>query len=127
MHKALIAVAALAFCSASSATRGIAADTTARALPVALTIHIKDFTFNPTPATVHAGDRVAFVNDDDEAHTATSSDKSFDSQGLDGGGTWKHVFAKPGIYSYYCELHPYMKAKIIVLPAPAGAANKNAP
>jgi plastocyanin len=27
------------------------------------------------------------------------------------------VFAKPGTYHYFCELHPYMKATIVVLPA----------
>jgi plastocyanin len=85
--------------------------------PAALTIHIKNFMFVPMSATIRAGDRVTFVNDDDEAHTATSDDKSFDSAGLDSGGTWQHVFAKPGVVTYFCELHPYMKARITVLPA----------
>jgi plastocyanin len=85
------------------------------------TVHIKNFAFNPTPLTVHAGDRVTFVNDDDEAHTVTASDKSFDSEGLDGAGTWQHVFAKAGTYRYFCELHPYMKAIVVVLPAKGAA------
>jgi plastocyanin len=84
------------------------------------TIHIKDFKYNPTPVNVHVGDRVTFVNDDDEAHTVTANDKSFDSAGLDSGGSWQHVFDKPGTFQYFCELHPYMKATIVVLPA-AGA------
>jgi plastocyanin len=89
--------------------------------PSDVTVHIKDFKFDPTPLTVHAGERVTFVNDDDEAHTVTASDKSFDSEGLDGAGTWQHVFAKAGTYRYFCELHPYMKAIVVVLPA-TGAA-----
>jgi plastocyanin len=88
-------------------------------LPSVATVHIKDFKYNPPALTVHVGDRVTFVNDDDEAHTVTASDKSFDSEGLDTAGTWQHVFAKPGTYHYFCELHPYMKATIVVLPAPA--------
>ncbi len=84
-------------------------------------VHIKDFTYAPTPLTVHVGDRVTFVNDDDEAHTVTATDKSFDSEGLDGAGTWQHVFVKAGTYRYFCELHPYMKATIVVLPAAAPA------
>ncbi len=86
-------------------------------LPAVATVHIKDFKYHPPALTVHVGDRVTFVNDDDEAHTVTATDKSFDSEGLDTAGTWQHVFAKPDTYRYFCELHPYMKATIVVLPA----------
>ena len=86
-------------------------------LPSVATVHIKDFAYKPPALTVHVGDRVTFVNDDDEAHTVTANDKSFASEGLDTAGTWQHVFATPGTYRYFCELHPYMKATIIVLPA----------
>jgi plastocyanin len=95
--------------SASAAVPGL--------LPAVATVHIKDFKYNPPALTVHVGDRVTFVNDDDEAHTVTATDKSFDSEGLDTAGTWQHVFTKPGTYHYFCELHPYMKAAIVVLPA----------
>ena len=117
MYRTLIAAGALAFCLAASGAQVMAAKTDAALLPAVLTIHIKDFKFNPTPVKIHAGDRVTFVNDDDEAHTATADDKSFDSEGLDSGGTWQHVFTKPGTISYFCEMHPYMKATIVVLPA----------
>jgi plastocyanin len=119
MHKTFLA-AALSACLAGTGSQAGAAQPSTPMLPSVLTIHIKDFKFNPTPATIHAGDRVTFVNDDDEAHTATSDDKSFDSEGLDSGGTWQHVFAKPGTYNYFCELHPYMKAALVVHPAAAG-------
>jgi plastocyanin len=121
MQRTLIA-AALALCVAGTGSDAGAANPGTPMLPSAVTIHIKDFKFNPTPVSIHAGDRVTFVNDDDEAHTATSDDKSFDSEGLDSGGTWQHVFTKPGTYHYFCELHPYMKATLVVLPAAAGAA-----
>jgi len=86
-------------------------------LPSVATVHIKDFKYHPPALTVHVGDRVTFINDDDEAHTVTATDKSFDSEGLDTAGTWQHVFTKPGTYNYFCELHPYMKATIVVVPA----------
>ncbi len=57
---------------------------------------------------------MTFVNDDDDAHTVTAADGSFDSKGLDTGGTWRHAFAKSGTYAYFCELHPFMKATIVV-------------
>jgi plastocyanin len=121
MYRTLIAAGALAVCLAASSTPLLAAETEAQTPPAPLSIHIKDFKFNPTSAKIHSGDRVAFVNEDEEAHTVTSEDKSFDSEGLDGGRTWQHVFAKPGTYNYFCELHPYMKATIIVLPAASGS------
>jgi plastocyanin len=107
--QAAIVAAALGF--------GIAAS--ADPAPSVATVHIKDFKFAPTPLTIHAGDRVTFVNDDDEGHTVTASDKSFDSAGLDTKGTWQHVFTTPGTYRYFCSLHPYMKATVVVLPAPS--------
>ncbi len=79
------------------------------------TVAITDFKFQPATASVIAGDTVRFVNRDQEAHTITASDGSFDSAGLDTGQSWTHRFTKPGRYTYYCELHPYMKGTIIVL------------
>ena len=122
MYKTLAAASALAVCLAAPGAPAGAADPAAQLLPSVLTIHIKDFKYNPTPEKIHAGDRVTFVNDDDEAHTATSDDKSFDSEGLDSNGTWQHVFTKPGTYNYFCELHPYMKATLVVLPAAGSPA-----
>ncbi len=101
---------------ATALTAGASASTPPL-LPAVATVHIKDFKYGPPALTVHVGDRVTFVNDDDEAHTVTSTDKSFDSEGLDTAGTWQHVFATPGTFHYFCELHPYMKATIVVLPA----------
>ncbi len=115
VFRTLIAVGTLA---ASLALPGAAFATQ---IP-ALTIHIKNFMFVPTSATIHVGDRVTFVDDDAEAHTATSDEKSFDSQGLDSGATFRYVFTKPSTIHYFCELHPYMKATLTVL-----AANAKAP
>ena len=41
-------------------------------LPAVVTVHMKDFKYDPTPAKIHAGDRVTFVNDDAEPHTVTA-------------------------------------------------------
>ena len=77
-------------------------------------VHMTNFAFQPQTLTVHTGDTVTFINDDEEPHTVTATDKSFDSAGMDTHGTWKHAFAKVGTYTYFCELHPYMKGKIVV-------------
>ena len=121
MRRTLIASGTLTVWLAAAGSPVIAAQTDAQIVSPAHTIHIKNFKFEPTPIKIHSGDRVTFVNDDSEAHTATADDKSFDSEALDTDGTWQHAFTKPGTYNYFCELHPYMKATIVVLPAASGA------
>jgi plastocyanin len=77
-------------------------------------VEIKNDAFSPQTLTISAGQSVTFTNDDDDAHTVTASDGSFDSKGLDTNGRWRHTFAKPGTYTYFCELHPFMKGTIVV-------------
>lgn len=77
-------------------------------------VHVKNFAYSPAQLTIKAGDRVVFVNDDDEAHTVTATDKSFDSAGLDTGDRWSYTFKKPGRYAYFCALHPWMKGVVVV-------------
>lgn len=78
------------------------------------TVHIKDFAYKAPALKIRAGDTVLFVNDDGDAHTVTADDKSFDSGGMDTSDTWKHTFVKAGSFTYFCALHPYMKAVIVV-------------
>jgi plastocyanin len=100
-----------------AATAAAASAAPAPSSPPAIIVHIKDFKFAPTPLRVRAGDTVTFVNDDDEAHTVIADDKSFASQGLDTGNSWKHTFQNVGTFAYFCSLHPYMKATVVVLSA----------
>ena len=104
-----------AFAGAVLAVLTLAFSGTATLAAVApIIVHIKDFKYNPTPLKLHVGDTVTFINDDDEPHTVTATDKSFDSEALDTNGTWKYTFKKAGTFAYFCELHPYMKATIVV-------------
>ena len=84
------------------------------AIALAATVHLKDDAFGPKTLTVPVGTTITFVNDDDDAHTVTSTNGLFDSKGLDTHGVWKHKFEKTGTYTYFCELHPFMKGTIIV-------------
>lgn len=69
-----------------------------------VTVRIRNFAFVPPKLTVPAGTTVAFINDDEEPHTVTVADKSFDSEALDTHQTWKHTFTKTGRTGYLCEL-----------------------
>jgi plastocyanin len=77
-------------------------------------VTIQNDSFIPATLTVAVGQSVTFTNADDDAHTVTAADGAFDSKGLDTSGTWHHTFAKPGVYKYFCELHPFMKGTIVV-------------
>jgi plastocyanin len=79
-----------------------------------VTVHLHNDTFAPKTVTVHVGDTVRWINDDDDAHTVTATDGSFDSKGLDTNASWTHTFTKPGAYKYFCELHPFMKGTVVV-------------
>jgi plastocyanin len=99
----------------AAAAPGLAAadGSPAQASPAA-TVDTKNYAYSPDPVTVHAGDTVLFKNSDSVAHTVTASDQSFDSDKMDHGATWSHVFAKAGTYTYFCAYHTYMRGTIVV-------------
>lgn len=73
---------------------------------------IANFAFSPTPLKVPAGTVVTFKNTDGAVHTATASDKSFDSGHLDQGATYKAKITKS--VTYFCNIHQYMTGSIEV-------------
>jgi len=83
-------------------------------------VAIKDYAFQKPIITIAAGTTVSWTNRDDDPHTVTADDRSFDSKGLGNGDTWTHTFTKPGKYTYHCSAHPFMKGTIIV----TGASKK---
>ena len=84
------------------------------AAPNSPSVQIVNDSFSPATLTVAAGQSVTFTNKDDDAHTVTAVDGTFDSKGLDTGGVWHHVFNKAGTYRYFCQLHPFMRGTIVV-------------
>jgi plastocyanin len=79
-------------------------------------VRIDNFAFAPRSLTVTAGTKVTWVNRDDVPHTATSSAKprAFDSRTLDTDDRFSHTFTTPGVYDYFCAIHPNMTGQIIV-------------
>lgn len=75
---------------------------------------IEDFAFSPAGLTVAAGTKVTWVNRDADPHTATSTDKSFNSGALDTGEEFSFVFKDKGVYEYFCAIHPHMKGRVTV-------------
>ena len=85
----------------------------AAGLPV---VFIKQFAYVPSQITVHAGQSVAWVNceSDGTPHTATADDASFDSRLLNPNDAYVRAFPAAGTTAYHCDLHPFMKATVIV-------------
>ena len=101
---ARLAVAAvLAFCQHPGSAH--ASDTT---------VTIDNFTFEPAQLTVKVGTTVTWKNHDDIPHTVRAVDGSFHSKAMDSADSYSFTFTKPGVYSYFCSLHPKMVGKVVV-------------
>ena len=83
------------------------------------TAKIDNFTFVPARLTVKAGTTVTWRNEDDIPHTVTSAARLFRSKALDTDDSFSFTFTEPGIYEYFCSLHPRMTATIVVEPGNA--------
>jgi plastocyanin len=78
-------------------------------------IEIKDFAFNPKTITVKSGEKITWINRDEEPHTIVSVEKQFKkSSALDTDQTYTITAGAPGTYSYFCSVHPKMTGTIVV-------------
>jgi len=79
-------------------------------------IEIKDFAFNPQTLTVKSGEKVTWINRDDEPHTVVSVEKQFKkSTALDTDQEFTIMAGAPGTYTYFCSVHPKMTGTIVVV------------
>lgn len=78
--------------------------------------------FDPNVINVNVGDTVTWTNSDSVPHTATSGKPSdnqtgtvWDSSMIKAGSTFTSPpFTTAGTYNYFCEVHPWMTAQVIV-------------
>ena len=74
----------------------------------------------PLNAQVTVGTTVVWVNDDVVGHTVQSSDGEgnviglFNSPVLNTGDRFPYTFEEPGVYNYFCTLHPWRVGVITV-------------
>ena len=112
--KAAIVCAGIAAAIAFSGCGGADSSSAAPATSSTNEIDIADFKYMPDAVTVTAGTKVTWTNSDDAAHTASADDDSFDTGDLDQGDSKSITLDEPGMYSYFCRFHPFMKATIEV-------------
>ncbi|WP_372672807.1 cupredoxin domain-containing protein [Amycolatopsis kentuckyensis] len=91
-------------------------------------VMMQGYAYSPAALTVRVGDTVTWMQHDDAPHdvVTTSAPVAFRSPRLSAGQSWSYTFRQPGTYSYYCSVHPDMRASVTVLPAPTTAAPKPA-
>ena len=78
------------------------------------TIQIDNFKFTPPDLAVAAGTTVIWKNRDDSPHRVADKNGAFASAALDTDDSYSRTFATPGIYHYFCSIHPYMVGTIVV-------------
>jgi plastocyanin len=88
--------------------------------PSNLAIEQKNFQFVPSLLVVSKGTSVAFPNEDSEFHNVFSYSKAkrFDLGRYPKGESKNVFFDTPGIVKIYCEVHPWMRAVVLVLENP---------
>jgi plastocyanin len=78
-------------------------------------IEIKDFAFNPQTLKVKSGEKITWINRDEEPHTVVSVEKQFKkSNALDTDQEFSITAGEPGTYTYFCSVHPKMTGTIVV-------------
>jgi plastocyanin len=87
--------------------------TTAVPMPstAAATVHLRDNLFDPAKVEIKAGEAVEWHWEGKSVHNVHGP--NFTSK-LQGEGTFEHVFTKSGTFDYRCDVHPEMKASVVV-------------
>ena len=81
--------------------------------------------FLPAYIAVDPGTKVTWINDDSAAHTVTSGNPDggpeniFDSGLFMAGESFSFDFNGPGVYEYFCMIHPWMAGTVTVSGDPA--------
>ncbi len=117
---ALVGAALLAGCGGDDdAGQDSGATAPAKAATATATdsIEIKDFLFDPDPATVKVGTKVSVSNVDAAPHTLTEEggSPSFDSGTIKGKQRGSVTFEEAGTFKYFCEFHATMKGTVTVV------------
>src|SRR5215212_4591294 len=81
--------------------------------PAEWSVSIED-SYDPADVAIASGDTVTWTNEDEEPHTVTADDGSFDSGVLNPGDTYTVTFLGSGTLTYYCTLHPWMVGSVTV-------------
>ena len=98
--------------AAANATTSSAAHSESPAAATSAEVVVQNLKFTPSSLTIAAGQTVTWrFADGSTAHNVmvdTTTSPTLTT------GTWTHQFTQLGTFSYFCPLHPFMKASITV-------------
>ncbi len=114
LHEALPAAGVAALLLAGCGSNGSSTPPQPAAPPAAGDAYVvEQYTF--APLTVAPGQTVRVVDGDDEPHTVTAEDGSFDTGSFDMSDPGSFTApSKPGTYKIVCKIHPSMQGTLTV-------------
>lgn len=77
-------------------------------------VEIAGYDFSPRDLTVQGGTAVTWTNRDSVPHDATDADGSWGTGLLREDQRATITFDSPGVFEYYCTVHPNMKGTVTV-------------
>jgi plastocyanin len=77
-------------------------------LHIGAQVAIRVFSYQPALIHVPVGTTVRWTNQDNVPHTVTFTSGEADSGVLAQGKTFDYTFATPGVFDYFCRIHPNM-------------------
>lgn len=77
-------------------------------------VAIRNFAFEPAESHVAVGATITWTNYDLVAHTVTFRNGMADSGLMRPRQTFSHTFTSPGVFEYYCRVHPDMVGSVVV-------------
>jgi plastocyanin len=83
-------------------------------IPGSTVVVIRGFAFGPSEVRVRAGERVTWINCDEDAHTSTADGGDWRSPLLSPGDAFTQTFETLGEFAYHCEPHPFMVGQVVV-------------
>ena len=78
-------------------------------------VAIVDDAFGTPRVTLARGGTVTWVNRGADEHTVSANDLSFDSGSMAPGARWAMTFEEAGEFAYFCQIHPEMRATVVVV------------
>lgn len=83
-------------------------------VPGSTVVVIRRFAFGPAELRISAGERVTWINCDEDSHTTTADAGAWSSPLLAPGDAFTQTFDAVGDFAYHCEPHPFMTGRVIV-------------
>jgi plastocyanin len=102
--------------SSSSSTSGAASASNPSSGGTPIQVTMKNLAYNPKTVHAKVGQTIEWTNDDSPPHDVSYvSGPKFKSSGTMGtGSTFRLKLTEAGTIQYFCSIHPFMKASIVV-------------